>query len=198
MNVSYIYMKFQFIHMLIGYARVSTQLQDNASQIQALKDASCESIFEETISGGRWERPKLQELLHYIRKGDTVVVWKLDRLSRSLKDLLFLMEQIENKGAGFKSLTESIDTTTSGGKMMMQMIGVFAEFERNMLKERTIKGLEYAKEQGRVGGRRPKLKPIQIQEIVQLYAAGKSAQELAQLFNIHKATVYRIINSSKS
>jgi len=183
--------------MFIGYARVSTQLQDNASQIQALKNAGCETIFEETISGGRWERPKLQELLHYIRKGDTVVVWKLDRLSRSLKDLLFLMEQIENKGAGFKSLTESIDTTTSGGKMMMQMIGVFAEFERNMLKERTIKGLQYAKEQGRVGGRRPKLKPIQIQEIVQLYSAGKSAQELAQLFNIHKATVYRIINNSK-
>ena len=97
------------------------------------------------ISGGRWDRPKLQELLNYIRKGDTIVVWKLDRLSRSLKDLLFIMEQIENKEAGFKSLTESIDTTTSAGKMMIQMVGVFAEFERNILKERTRKGLEYAK-----------------------------------------------------
>ena len=99
--------------MLIGYARVSTQVQDNAIQIEALKKSGCEIIFEETISGGRWDRPKLQELLNYIRKGDTVVVWKLDRLSRSLKDLLFIIEQIENAGAGFKSLTEFIYTTTS-------------------------------------------------------------------------------------
>lgn len=137
---------------------------------------------------------KLQELLKHIRKGDTVVVWKLDRLSRSLKDLLFIIEQIENAGAGFKSLTESIDTTTSAGKMMMQMVGVFAEFERNMLKERTRKGLEYAKGQGRVGGRRPKLKPIQVEEILQFHQNGKSALELSQLFNVHKATIYRIIN----
>ena len=179
--------------MLIGYARVSTQVQDNAIQIEALKKSGCEMIFEEVISGGRWDRPKLQELLNYIRKGDTVVVWKLDRLSRSLKDLLFIMEQIETKEAGFKSLTESIDTTTSAGKMMMQMVGVFAEFERNMLKERTQKGLEYAKGQGRVGGRKPKLKTIQIQEIIQLHAAGKSVPELSQLFNVHQATIYRLL-----
>lgn len=182
--------------MLIGYARVSTQVQDNAIQIEALKKIGCEMIFEEIISGGRWDRPKLQELLNYIRKGDTIVVWKLDRLSRSLKDLLFIMEQIETKEAGFKSLTESIDTTTSAGKMMMQMVGVFAEFERNMLKERTQKGLEYAKGQGRVGGRKPKLKPIQIQEIIQLHAAGKSAPELSQLFNVHQATIYRLLKKS--
>ena len=180
--------------MLIGYARVSTQVQDNAIQIEALKKMGCEMIFEEIISGGRWERPKLQELLNYIRKGDTIVVWKLDRLSRSLKDLLFIMEQIEIKEAGFKSLTESIDTTSSAGKMMMQMVGVFAEFERNMLKERTKKGLEYAKQQGRVGGRRPKLKPIQVEEILQFHQNGKSALELSQLFNVHKATIYRIFN----
>lgn len=179
--------------MLIGYARVSTQVQDNAIQIEALKKVGCEMIFEEVISGGRWDRPKLQELLNYIRKGDTIVVWKLDRLSRSLKDLLFIMEQIETKEAGFKSLTESIDTTTSAGKMMMQMVGVFAEFERNMLKERTQKGLEYAKGQGRVGGRKPKLKPIQVQEIIQLYGGGKSAHELSQLFNVHQATIYRVL-----
>lgn len=179
--------------MLIGYARVSTQLQDNASQIDALKKAGCEMIFEEKISGGRWERPKLQELLNYIRKGDTIVVWKLDRLSRSLKDLLFIMEQIESKGGGFKSVTENIDTTTSAGKMMMQMVGVFAEFERNMLKERTRKGLDYAKEQGRIGGRKPKLKPIQMEEIIQLHKKGKSVPELAMLFNVHKATVYRVL-----
>jgi DNA invertase Pin-like site-specific DNA recombinase len=177
--------------MLIGYARVSTQLQDNATQIDALKKSGCETIFEETMSGGRWERPKLQELLKHIRKGDTVVVWKLDRLSRSLKDLLFIMEQIEIKGAGFKSLTESIDTTTSAGKMMMQMVGVFAEFERSMLKERTMKGLQYAREQGRIGGRKPKLNDAQLKELLKLHKKGKSAAELAELFNLHKATVYR-------
>ena len=181
--------------MIIGYARVSTQLQDNATQIDALKKSGCETIFEEKMSGGRWERPKLQELLKHIRKGDTVVVWKLDRLSRSLKDLLFIMEQIENKGAAFKSLTESIDTSTSAGKMMMQMVGVFAEFERSMLKERTLKGLQYARGQGRVGGRRPKLKPSQVEEIIKLSKKQKSASELAELFNVHKATIYRILKN---
>ena len=180
--------------MLIGYARVSTQQQDNASQIDSLKKIGCEMIFEEKISGGRWERPKLHELLNYVRSGDTIVVWKLDRLSRSLKDLLFIIEQIESKGCGFKSITENIDTTTSAGKMMMQMVGVFAEFERNMLKERTRKGLEYAKEQGRVGGRKSKLKTIQKEEIIQSYKSGKSAFELSQLFNVHKATIYRVLN----
>ena len=182
--------------MLIGYARVSTQVQDNAIQIEALKKSGCEMIFEEIISGGRWDRPKLQELLNYIRKGDTIVVWKLDRLSRSLKDLLFIIEQIENAGAGFKSLTESIDTTTPAGKMMMQMVGVFAEFERSMLKERTIKGLQYAREQGRIGGRKPKLKTVQTEEIIKLHKSGKSASELAELFNVHKATIYRVLKNS--
>ena len=180
--------------MLIGYARVSTQLQDNAIQIDALKKSGCETIFEEKISGGRWERPKLQELLKHIRKGDTVLVWKLDRLSRSLKDLLFIMEQIEVKGAGFKSLTESIDTTNPAGKMMMQMVGAFAEFERSMLKERTMNGLQYARKQGRIGGRKPKLNSAQLEEIIKLYKNGKSAAELAELFNVHKATIYRCLN----
>lgn len=111
--------------MLIGYARVSTHEQDNSVQIEALRKAGCELIFEEKISGGRWARPKLKELLSHLRKDDIVIVWKLDRLSRSLKDLLFLIEQIEGKKSGFKSLTESIDTTTSSGRMMMQMVGVF-------------------------------------------------------------------------
>lgn len=183
--------------MLIGYARVSTQLQDNAAQIDSLKKSGCDTIFEEKMSGGRWERPKLQELLKHIRKGDTVVVWKLDRLSRSLKDLLFIMEQIESKGAGFKSLTESIDTTTSAGKMMIQMIGVFAEFERSMLKERSMKGLQYAREQGRIGGRKPKLKIVQTEEIIHLHRQGKSVPELAMLFNVHKATVYRVLKKNE-
>jgi DNA invertase Pin-like site-specific DNA recombinase len=114
--------------MLIGYARVSTQDQDTDAQISALKSYGCELIFQEKASGGRWNRPELHRLLGQLRKGDVLVVWKLDRLSRSLKDVLLLMEKVEQTGAGFRSLTEVIDTTSPGGRMMMQMVGTFAEF----------------------------------------------------------------------
>ena len=123
--------------MRIGYARVSTQDQDTQAQITALKVAGCELLFQEKASGGRWDRPELQRLLGQLRKGDIVVVWKLDRLSRSLKDVLVTLERIEEAGADFHSLTEAIDTTTPAGRMMMQMVGSFAEFERAMLRERT-------------------------------------------------------------
>ena len=114
--------------MLIGYARVSTQDQDTAAQVSALKTAGCEEIYREKASGGRWDRSKLQEILSHLRKGDVVVVWKLDRVSRSLRDVLTLIERIHERKAGFRSLTEAIDTTTPAGRMMMQMVGSFAEF----------------------------------------------------------------------
>jgi len=136
--------------MLIGYARVSTQEQDTAAQVAALKAAGCDDIYKEKASGGRWDRPKLQELLEHLRKGDVVVVWKLDRLSRSLRDVLTVMERIQERKAGFRSLTEAIDTTTPAGRMMMQMVGAFAEFERAMLKERTQAGLAAARKEGRI------------------------------------------------
>ena len=113
--------------MLIGYARVSKDNQDTAAQVAALKAAGCERIFREKTSGGRWDRPQLQRLLDQLRSDDIVVVWKLDRLSRSLRDVLTIMEQLEKSGAGFRSLTEAIDTTTPAGRMMMQMVGAFAE-----------------------------------------------------------------------
>ena len=129
-------------HYLLGYARVSKgDDQSNAAQLTALKRAGCARLFEEAASGGRWDRPVLQELMRQLRPGDVVVVWKLDRLSRSLKDLLHLMERIEAAGAGFRSLTEAVDTTTPAGRMMMQMVGAFAEFERAMIRERTSAGL---------------------------------------------------------
>jgi DNA invertase Pin-like site-specific DNA recombinase len=184
--------------MLIGYARVSTQDQDNAAQIAALKSAGCELIFEEKASGGRWERPELHRLLGQLRKGDVLVVWKLDRLSRSLKDVLTLMEKIELASAGFQSLTEAIDTTSAGGRMMMQIVGSFAEFERAMLRERTRNGLNAARKEGRVGGRRPKLKPHQEQEIVRLVSSGqKTAADAARLFSVHPATISRLLWRSK-
>jgi len=183
--------------MFLGYARVSTQDQDTTAQIAALRTAGCELIFQEKASGGRWDRPELHRLLGQLRKGDVVVVWKLDRLSRSLKDVLSLMEKIAQAGAGFRSLTEVIDTTSPAGRMMMQIVGTFAEFERAMLRERTQSGLDMARAQGRVGGRRPKLKANQQQEIVNLVSSGKkSAADAARLFNVHPATVSRLLQRS--
>src|SRR3984885_973477 len=119
--------------MLLGYARVSkTGDQDTATQVGALKAAGCARIYEERASGGRWDRPELHRLLDPLRDGDAVVVWKLDRLSRSLKDLLHILEKIEAAGANFRFLTEAIDTSGSAGRMMMQMLGCFAEYKRAM------------------------------------------------------------------
>jgi DNA invertase Pin-like site-specific DNA recombinase len=181
--------------MLLGYARVSKgDEQTNALQVRALKAAGCRRIFEEAISGGRWDRPELHRLLDQLRDGDVVVVWKLDRLSRSLKDVLHIMERIAAVGAGFRSLTESIDTTTSAGRMMMQMIGAFAEFERAMIRERTSAGLAAARAAGRVGGRRKKLDAAKRREIAESVLSGrKSGAEMARLYNISQPTVSRIV-----
>lgn len=180
--------------MQIGYARVSTDDQDTAVQVAALKAAACERIYREKASGGRWDRPELHRLLDQLRKGDVLVVWKLDRLSRSLRDVLTIMDRLGEAGAGFRSLTEAIDTTTPAGRMMMQMVGAFAEFERAMLKERTKAGLDAAREEGRIGGRRPKLTPQQQAEIRKMVSKGdKTAAAAARLFKIHPATVSRLL-----
>ena len=180
--------------MLIGYARVSTDSQDTAAQVAALKAGGCERIYREKASGGRWDRPELHRLLDQMRKGDVLVVWKLDRLSRSLRDVLTIMERLRDSGAGFRSLTEAIDTTTAAGRMMMQMVGVFAEFERAMLKERTKAGLDAAREEGRIGGRRPKLSERQQAEVRKMVAKGdKTAADAARLFKVHPATVSRLL-----
>ena len=185
--------------MRIGYARVSTQEQDTQSQIFALKESGCEHIFQEKASGSRWDRPELHRLLEQLRQGDVVVVWKLDRLSRSLKDLILTLEKIESAGAGFQSLTEAINTTTAGGRMMMQIIGSFAEFERAMLQERTRNGLESAKREGRIGGRRPKLTLQQQAEIASLVTSGrKTAADAARLFCVHPSTVARLMAKESS
>ncbi|HEY9627266.1 MAG TPA: recombinase family protein [Coleofasciculaceae cyanobacterium] len=185
--------------MLIGYARVSKlDGQDTATQKRALKSAGVDRIFEEKASGGRWDRPQLHRAIEQLREGDVFVVWKLDRLSRSLKDLLTLMEQIDARGAGFRSLTEAIDTTTPAGRMMMQMVGSFAEFERSMIRERTKAGLEEARRQGRIGGRRPKLTPQQEQAIVQMVSSEQTSNaEAARLFSVHPSTVSRLLSQHR-
>jgi DNA invertase Pin-like site-specific DNA recombinase len=185
---------------LLGYARVSKgDDQSNAAQLTALKRAGCARLFEEAASGGRWDRPVLQELMRQLRPGDVVVVWKLDRLSRSLKDLLHLMERIEAAGAGFRSLTEAIDTTTPAGRMMMQMVGAFAEFERAMIRERTSAGLAQARAEGRVGGRRRKLGDKQRAEIAESVLSGrKTAAEMARIYNVSQPTVSRIVSERRT
>jgi len=168
--------------------------QSNAAQLRALTAAGCQRVFEEAASGGRWDRPVLQDMLKQLRDGDVIIVWKLDRLTRSLKDLLHLIERIKLAGAGFRSLTEAIDTTTPAGRMMMQMVGSFAEFEREMIRERTSAGLAQARAEGRVGGRRRKLGDKQRAEIADSVISGrKSAAEMARLYRVSQPTVSRIV-----
>ena len=184
---------------LVGYARVSKgEEQSNAAQAAALARAGCRRVFEEVASGGRWDRPVLHDMLRQLREGDIVVVWKLDRLSRSLKDLLHIMEKIAAAGAGFRSLTESIDTTTPAGRMMMQMVGSFAEFERLMIRERTSAGLAQARAEGRIGGRRRKLGDTQRAEIAESVLSGRrSAAEMARIFGVSQPTVSRIVSEHR-
>jgi DNA invertase Pin-like site-specific DNA recombinase len=185
--------------MLIGYTRVSKgEDQSNGLQLRALEQAGVERVFAEKASGGRWDRPQLHRVLDQLRAGDVVVVWKLDRLSRSLKDLLTIMERIEAVGAGFRSLTEAIDTTAPAGRMLMQMVGAFAEFERAMIRERTSAGLAVARAEGRIGGRRRKLDSTQRAEIAENVLSGrKTAAQMARLFGVSQPTVSRIVGEHR-
>jgi DNA invertase Pin-like site-specific DNA recombinase len=181
--------------LLLGYARVSKgDEQNNTLQSKALKAAGCRRLFEESASGGRWDRPELHRMLDQLREGDTVVVWKLDRLSRSLKDVLHIMERIAEAGAGFRSVTENIDTTTPAGRMMMQMVGSFAEFERAMIRERTSAGLAVARAEGRIGGRKKTLDERKRIEIAESVLSGrKSGADMARLYSVSQPTVSRIV-----
>ncbi|MFT5685908.1 MAG: DNA invertase Pin-like site-specific DNA recombinase, partial [Myxococcota bacterium] len=172
--------------------RVSTADQAPALQVTALEAAGCEHVVTEHASGGKRERPELQALLSRLAVGDVVVVWKLDRLSRSLKDLLWILERVEDAGAGFHSVTESINTTTPAGRMLMQMLGAFAEFERAMIRERTLAGLEAAKRKGRRLGPRFKLTTEQQDMVIELLEGGRSQREVARLFGVGQATISRL------
>ena len=185
--------------MLFGYGRVSKgEDQNEALQVDALTQAGCTRLFSEVASGGRWDRPQLHRMLDQLRPDDVVVVWKLDRLSRSLKDLLLIMEKIDAAGAGFRSLTESIDTTTPAGRMMMQMVGTFAEFERSLIRERTRAGLETARAQGRKGGRKPSLNEEQKADIADNVLSGrKTGADMARLYKVSQATISRTVAEAR-
>jgi DNA invertase Pin-like site-specific DNA recombinase len=143
--------------MLVGYARVSTHDQDLSLQLDALQAAGCDKIYTEKASGAQRDRPQLQAALDYMRDQDTLVVWKLDRLARSLKQLIDTVEALGERGIGLRSLTESLDTTTSGGKLVFHLFAALAEFERSVIRERTRSGLQAARRRGRLGGRPPAL-----------------------------------------
>jgi DNA invertase Pin-like site-specific DNA recombinase len=179
--------------MKIGYARVSTQEQNLDLQLQALKQAGCKRIFREKVSGASRQRPEFLRMLDQIREDDTIVVWKLDRLARSTRDLLETMETIREAGARFQSLSEPwADTTTHAGKMIMTVFAGIAEFERELIRERTAAGRKAAQSRGVRFGRPPKLNAEQEQLARRLISEGKSVREIARTFNVHVATIYRL------
>jgi len=177
--------------VLIGYARVSTDDQNLALQRDALAAAGCEKVYEDRISGAKAERPGLALALEVARAGDTLVVWRLDRLGRSLKDLIALAEGLDKRGVGLKSLKEALDTTSSGGRLVFHMFGALAEFERDLIRERTRAGLTAARARGRLGGRPKRLTPEKRRLAVQLYRAREhSIAEICRLMGISKPTLY--------
>jgi DNA invertase Pin-like site-specific DNA recombinase len=185
--------------MLIGYARVSTGDQTLDLQRDALRAAGCGRIFEETASGAKSERPVLKEGLEYLRPGDTLVVWRLDRLGRSLQHLLTTIADLAEQGIGFKSLTEQIDTTTPGGKLVFHLFGSLAEFERDLIRERTNAGLAAARARGRLGGRPKKLAdPKKLDLAQRMYdEGGTDIATICQTLGISRATLYRSLNRGK-
>jgi len=180
--------------MLVGYARVSTSDQTLDLQQDALTKAGCTRIFTDTASGAQTERKGLQEAISYVRVGDTLVVWKLNRLGRSLKDLITRITELNDRKIGFRSLIENIDTTTSGGKLIFHIFGAFAEFERDIIKERTNAGLEAARTRGKLGGRPKALSPEKIKLARRLYAdTGTSVAEICKMLGISRHTLQRYV-----
>ena len=178
--------------MLVGYARVSTPGQDFRLQKDALKQAGCERVYEDVASGAKAPRPGLAEALDYVRAGDTLVVWRLDRLGRSLSHLIEVVRDLSGDGVGLRALQEQIDTTTAGGKLVFHVFGALAEFERELIRERTSAGLKAARARGRVGGRRKRLTPDQVRQASLLLADPDcNVADICRTFGVHRATLYR-------
>lgn len=180
--------------MLIGYARVSTRDQNHDLQLDALQVAGCEKIFTETASGGKAERPQLAEALAFMRPGDTLVVWKLDRLARSTHQLIETIENLRSRQIDFRCLTQEIDTTTAGGRLVFTIFGAIAEFERALIRERTKAGLDAARTRGRKAGRRPALSPKDVIAARAMLAdQSLTVEDVARRLNVATSTLYRHI-----
>ena len=177
----------------IGYARVSTVEQEMALQLDALRAAGCERIFEDRASGAKTDRPGLAQAIAFVREGDVLVTWKLDRLARSLPHLIETVNQLEKGGAGLQSLTEAIDTTTPGGRLIFHVFGALAEFERDLIGERTRAGLAAAAARGRRGGRKPVVTADKLLRAKALIAKGLTVREAASRLKIGKAALYEAL-----
>jgi DNA invertase Pin-like site-specific DNA recombinase len=185
--------------MYIGYARVSTQDQNLDLQHDALQQVGCQRIIVDRVSGTVAERPGLKQIKDLVRAGDTLVVWRLDRLGRSIKDLIAWVHWLEQEGAGLKSLQEAIDTTSIGGKLTFHIFAALAEFERQLILERTQAGLKAARAQGRVGGRPKALTTSQQKRAVELYQEKRLAvQEICKMMGISKPTLYAYVRQAHS
>jgi DNA invertase Pin-like site-specific DNA recombinase len=185
--------------MLIGYARVSTDDQNLALQRDALEQAGCQQIHEDKLSGAKAERPGLATALSHARAGDTLVVWRLDRLSRSLKDLIEMVSLLESRDIGLKSLHESIDTRSSSGKLIFHIFGALAEFERNLIRERTQAGLAAARARGKKGGRPKSLSADKQALAVKLYdEENHTVKQICQMMGISKPTLYKYIDAVRT
>jgi DNA invertase Pin-like site-specific DNA recombinase len=185
--------------MLVGYARVSTLDQNPALQIDALKGAGCERILTEKASGAQRDRPELKAALNYIRAGDTLVVWKLDRLARSMRQLIETVEDLHSRGVELRSLTESIDTATPGGRLVFHIFGALAEFERAVIRERTSAGLQAARERGKKGGRPRTLGPKDLAAAKAMLADPEiRVEDVAARLKVSPATLYRHVPGGRS
>ena len=183
----------------IGYARVSTHDQGPELQLDALRAAGCDRIFQETASGAQRDRPQLAAALDYIRRGDSLVVWRLDRLARSLKQLIETVEDLDARGVGFRSLTEAIDTTSPGGRLVFHIFAALAEFERGLIRERTAAGLEAARARGRVLGRPPALKQKDLVAAkAMLRDPDITVEAVAEQLGVAPSTLYRHLPGGRS
>lgn len=182
---------------LIGYARVSKTDQDPALQGDALRAAGCARIFTDKASGAKDDRPQLSACLDYLRDGDTLVVWRLDRLGRSLTHLIATVTALQDRGVGFKSLTEGFDTTTAGGELIFHVFGAFAQFERRLIQERTRAGLAAARARGRLGGRKPKMTEQKLAAAQRLRDEGlMTMEQIANVVGVSRPTLYRHLPGS--
>jgi DNA invertase Pin-like site-specific DNA recombinase len=184
--------------MKIGYARVSTDDQNMNLQRDALKAAGCKKIVEDTASGGKVKRDGLERVREMLRKGDVLAVWRLDRLGRSLKHLIELMAELDGEGIGFQSTTEAIDTTTPGGRLVFHIFAALAEFERNLIRERTRAGLEAARARGRKGGRRPKHDAGKRALVVELYRGKRhTLKQIRETCDVSTPTIYKYVREAE-
>ncbi len=185
-------------HAPIGYARVSTVEQSLAPQLDALKAAGCGKVFEDCVSGAKTDRPGLNEALDYLRSGDTLIVWKLDRLGRNMSHLIETVRDLDQRGIGFRSLTEGIDTTTSGGTLVFHLFGALAQFERDLISEKTRAGLSAAAARGRKGGRKAVVTADKLTRARTLIESGLTVREAAARIKVGKTALYEALRSEAS